>query len=141
MAELRDQLVQVALSWERAFGNAPQITAAISEYDAARLIGCSTRAYSAAMEGVSAVQKGHDFMFNGVRYQVKANRPSGKPGSKVTLVAKARNYAWDRLIWILYNRLYEIQEAWEWEVTAYREAFDSVKRISPNHMRLGKRLA
>ena len=97
------------------------------------LLGCDERA--------SAVQKGHDFVFNGMRYQVKANRPSGKRGSKVTLVPKARNYAWDRLIWIFYNPLYEIQEAWQWEVAAYREAFDSVTRLSPRHMRLGKQLA
>ena len=141
MEELRDQLVQAALSWERAFGNAPQVTTVLSEYDAARLVGCSVSTYSAAMKGVSVVQKGLDFVFDDVRYQIKANRPSGKPGSKVTLVAKANNYAWDRLIWILYNRLYEIQEAWQWEAEAYREAFDSTKRLSPNHMRRGKRLA
>lgn len=141
MKELRNQLIHAALSWEHAFGNAPQITTAISEYDAARLVGCSLSSYSAAMKGVSAVQKGHDFVFNGVRYQIKANRPSGKPGSKVTLVTKARNYEWDRLIWILYNRLYEIQEAWQWEVDAYREAFDPLNRLSPSHMRRGKRLA
>ena len=141
MNELREQLVHAALSWESAFGNAPQVTTVLSEYDAACLVGCSVDAYSTAMRGVSAVQKGHDFVFGHIRYQVKANRPSGKPGSKVTLVAKARNYAWDRLIWILYNRLYEIQEAWQWEVAAYREDFDSATRLSPRDMRRGERLA
>ena len=141
MNELRDQLVHAALSWESAFGNAPQVTTVLSEYDAACLVGCSVDSYSAAMISASAVQKGHDFVFDGIRYQVKANRPSGKQGSKVTLVPKARNYAWDRLIWILYNRFYEIQEAWQWEVVAYRGAFDSATRLSPRHMRQGKRLA
>jgi hypothetical protein len=141
MKELRNQLVRVALSWESAFGNAPQVTTVLSEYDAASLVGCSVDSYAAAMSSASAVQKGHDFVFGGIRYQVKANRPSGKRGSKVTLVPKARNYAWDRLIWILYNRLYEIEEAWQWEAPAYREAFDSVARLSPHHMRLGKQLA
>jgi hypothetical protein len=48
-----------------------------------------------------AVQyRGHDFEFKGQRHQVKANRRSGKPGSVVTLVPKAKNFDWDVLIWI-----------------------------------------
>ncbi len=35
--QLRDLLVQVSLEWERRFAVAPQITAAIAEYDAAKL--------------------------------------------------------------------------------------------------------
>ena len=98
-------------------------------------------AYASAMQGCSAVQKGHDFTFNGVKYQVKGNRLSGKPGSAVSWVPKASNYDWDYLIWILYDSRFEIQEAWEWHVADYRSAFDSVKRLSPAHMRRGKRLA
>ena len=141
MEELREKLVEATLAWERAFGNAPLITTVLSEYDAARLIGCSTESYSCVMQGVSAVQKGHDFVFNGSRYQVKGNRPSGKPGSFVTWVPKATNYDWDYLIWILYNTQYQIQEAWLWKVSAYVEAFDAVKRLSPAHLRRGKQLA
>ena len=141
MEELREQLVKAALAWERAFGNAPLITTVLSEYDAAKLLGCSLEVYSTSMQGLSAVQKGHDFIFNGLRYQVKGNRPSGKRGSFVTWVPKATNYHWDYLIWVLYNSQYEIQEAWQWEVRAYVEAFDTVKRLSPAHLRLGKRLA
>ncbi len=92
------------------------------------------------MCGATAVQKGHDFIFNSSRYQVKANRPSGKPGSFVTLVPKSKNYEWDFLIWLLYDPQYQIQEAWLWEVGAYKAAFDSVKRLSPSHYRKGKRL-
>lgn len=66
------------------------------------------------MQGKTVVQRGHDFVFNGARYQVKANRPSGKPGSTVTLVSKVKNYDWDFLVWVHYDRLYEIQEAWQW---------------------------
>jgi len=141
MSELREQLVKATLAWERAFGNAPLITTVLSEYDAALLVGCSAAAYSLAMQGVSAVQKGHDFIFNGAKYQVKGNRPSGKRGSFVTWVPKATNYHWDFLVWILYDSQYQIQEAWQWEVAAYVEAFDSVKRLSPAHLRLGMRLA
>lgn len=141
MNELRQKLVETALAWESAFGNAPSITSALSEFDAALLIGQSADEYSASMQGKTSVQKGFDFEFEGARYQVKANRPSGKPGSFVTLVPKAKNYEWDFLVWVLYNPYYEIEEAWLWAVSAYIAAFDSVKRLSPSHYRQGKRLA
>ena len=140
MNDLREKLVEAALAWEWTFGIAPSIISALSEFDAAMLISCSAEDYSASMCGATAVQKGHDFTFNSSRYQVKANRPSGKPGSFVTLVPKAKNYDWDFLIWLLYNPQYEVQEAWLWEVAAYKTAFDSVKRLSPFHYRKGKRL-
>ena len=137
----RERLVEAALAWERAFGNAPQITTVLSEHDAARLVGCFEDAYSRAMQGMTAVRKGYDFVFDGARYQVKGNHPSGKRGSFVTWVPKAANYDWDYLVWILYDSRYEVQEAWQWEVSAYRQAFDTVKRLSPAHLRLGTRLA
>lgn len=140
MNDLRQRLVEAALAWERTFGIAPSITSALSEFDAAMLIGCSAGEYSTSMCGATAVQKGHDFTFNNARYQVKANRPSGKPGSFVTLVPKSKNYEWDFLIWLLYDPQYQIREAWLWEVGAYTAAFDSVKRLSPSHYRKGKRL-
>jgi hypothetical protein len=140
MKDLRDQLVNVALAWEGSFGNAPHITAALSELDAALLVGFPIEEYARSMQGMTAVQRGHDFKFNGARYQVKANRPSGKRGSFVTLVPRAHNFEWDYLIWILYNSRYEIQEAWLWEVAPYREAFEFVKRLSPAHYRNGQRL-
>lgn len=118
MNDLRQKLVETSLAWERAFGNAPSITSALSEFDAASLIGCSAENYSTSMQGMTSVQKGYDFKFNGARYQVKGNRPSGKPGSFVTLVPKATNYEWDFLIWVLYNQKYDIQEAWLWDVSA-----------------------
>lgn len=140
MQQLRDELVSLALKWEAAFGNAPHITAALSEFDAAQLVGCSLEQYGVCMQGATAVRRGYDFEFEGRRYQVKANRPSGKPGSMVTLVPKARSYDWDLLIWILYNRGYEIEEAWQWDARAYREAFEFLKRLSPFHYRKGIRL-
>lgn len=97
--------------WEQAFCNAPAITSAISELDAALLIGMTHEQYCAAVKGTTAVSKGADIAFNGVRDQIKVNRPSGKPGSFVTKVPKANNYDWDQLIWNLYNPRYEIQEA------------------------------
>jgi hypothetical protein len=141
MEDLRKRLVESALEWEQTFINAPCITSAISELDAALIIGASAKEYSISMQGMTSVRKGYDFRFNGARYQVKANRPSGKPGSPVTLVGKAKNYEWDYLIWVLYNPQYEIQEAWLWEVSEYKAAFDTMARLSPAHYRQGKRLA
>ena len=135
---LRKRLVEVALEWQEKFGVSPSITSSLSEYDAAMLVGMTESEYSEYMKPKTAVSKGTDFMFNGIRYQVKANRPSGKPGSYVTMVPKATNYEWDKLIWILYDKNYIMQEDWEWNVKDYIIAFDNVKRLSPAHYRKGK---
>lgn len=139
-ASLRSRLVAVALEWERSFGVAPHITSAISEYDAAALVGHSDESFIQDCVGRTAVSRGTDFTYRGLRYQVKANRPSGKPGSPVTLVAKANNHEWDRLIWLLYDRHYDLQEAWEWDVAAYRAAIDERAHVRPPDMRHGRRL-
>ncbi len=139
--DLRQSLVQVALEWQKAYGVAPAITSAISEYDAAILVGMTEEEYSAYMQDKTAVCRGYDFLYKGIRYQIKAHRPSGKPGSFITNAGKARNYDWDILIWIRYNTEYEIQEAWAWERDKYIEAFDAITRISPDHMRMGRKLA
>ena len=116
------------------------ITNALSQYDAARIVGHTP--VSLALDGIgrTAVTRGLDFSYGGVRYQVKACRPSGKPGSFVTKVPSATNYDWERLIWILYDREYRLLEAWEWNVEDYRTAFDEVKRLNPKHMRAGRAL-
>ena len=101
---LRDKLVEIALQWQEKFGVAPQITTVVSEYDAAMLVGMPEKEYSEYMQDKTAVNKGSDFVFNHKRYQIKANRPSGKPGSFVTRCPKASNYEWDKLIWILYDK-------------------------------------
>ena len=136
--QLSNKLVEIALQWQERYGVAPSITSTISEYDAAMLVGMSENEYSAYMKDKTAVNKGSDFVFNNTRYQVKANRPSGKKGSFVTMVPKAANYEWDRLIWILYDKNYVIQEAWEWGVEEYKDAFDAIKRLSPDHYRKGR---
>ena len=74
---LRDRLVAVTLEWESVFGVAPSITSAVSEYDAACLVGHTDESYGKVCAGRTAVTRGCDFTFNGLRYQVKANRPSG----------------------------------------------------------------
>ena len=140
MDNIRHSLICIALEWEKKFFVIPQITSAVSEYDAARLLGCDEQSYSNAMKGQTAVTRGHDFVHNGKKYQVKANRPSGKPGSSVTLVGKAKNYEWDYLIWILYDREYNILEAWEFQAAEYKELFHGKKRLSPSDMRKGKLL-
>ena len=137
---LRDLLVAHVLEWERRFGVAPSATSAISEFDAAMLVGHTHETFAAQAEGRTAVSRGYDFIHDQLRYQVKANRPSGKPGSKVTLVSRARNYDWDRLVWILYDPNFRMKEAWQWEVGDYRRRFETVKRLGPKEMHGGKQL-
>lgn len=141
MQELRQNLIKVTLEWQRQYGVAPAITSTLSEYDAAKLIGMSDQDYAEYMCDRTAVSRGHDFIHNKIQYQIKAHRPSGKPGSFITNAGKARNYDWDILIWIRYNTEYEIQEAWAWTRETYISAFDSATRVSPIDMRKGQRLA
>ena len=117
------------------------MTCAISEYDAALMVGLEPEAIGLQAVGRTAVSKGWDFVCDGIKYQVKANRPSGKKGSFVTRVGLASNYDWDRLVWVLYDREFVVQEAWIWTVEEYFAAFDGVKRGNPDQMRRGKRLA
>lgn len=138
---LRNQLVQLALKWQEMYGVAPAITSTVSEYDAAMILGMSEEEYSSYMQDKTAVARGHDFVFRKRRYQIKAHRPSGKPGSRITNAGKARNYDWDVLIWIRYDVDYTIEEAWSWERDAYVRAFDAKSRISPEDMRMGTRIA
>ena len=140
-SSLRTGLVANALRWEQRFGNAPSITTVLSEYDAAMLVGMTEDEYAKCMQGATTVQKGYDFRFNGQRFQVKGNRPSGKLGSNVTWVPKATNYDWDHLIWTLYDPAYQIVEAREWDVANYQTQFHEVKRMSPAHHRQGKCLS
>ena len=137
---LREKLVEITLEWEKQFGVAPNITSTVSEYDAAMLVGMSEKEYSNYMQGMTAVHKGFDFLFNGIRYQIKACRPSGKPGSEVKKVQNVGNYNFDKYIWILYNKEYEIQEVWEWDVKDFAATFPIDKRISPKEIRAGKPL-
>ena len=138
--DLRDQLVALALKWQETYGVAPSITSTISEYDAAMLVGMTDSQYSEYMQDKTAVARGHDFIHGGIKYQIKAHRPSGKKGSKITNASKANNYEWDILIWIRYDQFYEIEEAWSWDRESYISCFDSAKRISPADMRQGRRL-
>jgi len=128
----------LALEWQAKFGVAPSITSSISEYDAAMLLGMTEDEYSRYMQDKTAVTKGHDFIFNGNRYQIKATRPSGKRGSKITNVPNAKNRNWDKIIWVLYDKNYVMLEAWEWGVEEYGSAFEPNQRLSPDHYRQGK---
>lgn len=139
-SELRNRLVSVALEWERVFGVEPWILSALSEYDAARLVGHTDESYRKNRLGRAALTYGSDFSYNGLRYHIKANRLSGKLDSFITRVAEARNYNWDILVWLLYDHNFRIEEAWEWEVEQYRAEFEGRSPLSPLDMRQGKRL-
>ena len=90
--DLRNLLVGVSLEWEKRFSVAPGITSTIAEYDAAKLKETTLEIGKGRDASDTAVTKGVDFRKGILRYQVKSNRPSGKPGSPVTLVGKASNY-------------------------------------------------
>lgn len=140
--KLRKQLVNAALKWERHLGVAPSITTAVSELDAARLVGMKEDNYCRDGRLRTAVSRDVDFVCNRTRYQVTANRPSGKPWSKVTLVSRKteekRPFGWDKLIWLLYDRRYVLQEAWVFTAKKYRKLFSHLTRLSPDHMRKGR---
>ena len=135
MEELRKQLVKITLAWECRYGVAPRITATVSEYDAAILVGMREEDYSEYMQDKTAVSRGWDFEFKGIRYQIKGTRPSGKPGSEVKKAFKLNNYNWDVLIWINYNKNYEMVEAWAWKVKNYEREFDLGKSIRCEEVR------
>lgn len=62
---LRDCLVAVTLEWERVFGVAPTITSAVSEYDAACLVGHTDESYGEVCVGRTDVTRGCDFILTG----------------------------------------------------------------------------
>ncbi len=64
---LREELIKIALQWQERFGVAPSITSAISEYDAAMLVGMSESEYSDYMKDKTAVNKGVDFIYRDIR--------------------------------------------------------------------------
>jgi hypothetical protein len=137
---LRDQLVSIALEWQRIYGNAPAITGTLGEYDAAMLVGCSESDYQAQMRDRSVVAPDYDFVHQDLRYQVRANRPSGRRGSPVTLVSKPRSYEWDYFVWVHYHTDFRLREVWRWTAAEFQTQFGSVRRLSPTHVRRGERL-
>ncbi len=139
-AALRAARVRDALAWARRYGVLPRTTSAVSEHDAARLAGLSEAASAASMAGATAVRRGDDVVFDGRRYQVKANRPSGKPGNGVTLVGTPTHDGWDVLSWILCDRWFRIEEAWSWVVGPYTPALDPKTGLRPDDDRKGRRL-
>ena len=66
---LRERLVGMALEWEEHFGVAPSITTAISELDAARLVGVKEEAYCTEGKLRTAVSK--DFDFSGKAFAIR----------------------------------------------------------------------
>jgi len=76
-SNLVPRLVEVALRWQKRFGVAPAVTSALSELDAALLVGMSEDEYCSDCASRTAVTRGYDFTHRAHRYQVKANRPSG----------------------------------------------------------------
>ena len=142
---IRDELVQIALKWEEKFGFFPGqagITAAVSEYDAAMMLGHTEAEYIISLNGRSSVGRGHDFVWKDKRIQVKANRPSGLPGSAVWNAGpKVKTDGWDIFIYILYDKGYVVQEAYQFDRDAYERMFSNKKALRLEDMRKGHRLS
>jgi len=141
---IRDTLVQTVLKWEETFGFFPGqagITAAISEYDAARKLGLNEVDYQASIPDRTAVSRGYDFIFRNERIQVKANRPSRRPGSAVWNVGKkVKTDGWDILIYILYDEDYVIQKAYKFKSDEYQRMFSDKTSLRLEDMRQGTSL-
>jgi len=151
METMKDKLVKLALEWEDKFGVAPRITASISEYDAAMVTGMTEDEYSQEMQDKTAVGEGYDFEYNKLKYQVKGSRPSKKrekehPKDPVTKVGKAAieykdvSKPWDKLIWVLYDKKFEPQGAWEWDFDDYKREITPLEYVRPGHMKRGKQI-
>lgn len=76
------------------------------------LLGATEAKHSRAMQGATAVRRGHHFASRGNRIQVKGTRPSGMPGSTIAKVPGATNDDWDQLVWGSYDPKCEVEEAW-----------------------------
>jgi hypothetical protein len=139
-AKLRAQLVQTARQWEECCGVAPQITNAIAELDAARLVGMTEEKYCADGRKRTAVSGDFDFIHKCLRYEVTGSRPSGKEGSKVSKVSNKLKKDCDLIVWVLYDQCYAMEEAWEFDAENYKRMFANVAHLWPPHMRLGHRL-
>jgi hypothetical protein len=142
---IRNQLVQIVLEWEKRFGFFPGqagVTAAVSEYDAAMRLGLDETEYIASTRGRSSVGRGYDFLFKNKRIQVKANRPSGRPGSAVWNAGpKVKTDGWDKLIYILYDKDYEVIEAYQFDCNTYEKMFSNKKKLRLEDMRKGDKLS
>ena len=135
---LRSRLCESALNWQEKYRTIPHIMSAISEYDAARIIGMSEEEYAERRRGRGPT----DFVHGGNRYRVRGLRREEGGGRPNSLVIHRRptNYEWDYFIFILYNKSYEIREAWIWCAASYREYFDRNDNMTLNDMRLGENL-
>jgi hypothetical protein len=140
-SDIRARLAGLAIEWEHRYGVAPPITSAISEYDAAMLLGLSDDEYASSCVGRSAVTPGTDFVHRGIRYQVKANRPSGRAGSTVTIISKPRNLGFDVLVWVLYRPDFSFDEVWTVDVATFERELHGLTYLRPVQLRaVGSRL-
>ena len=131
----REQLISQSLAWESAFGKSPSITGELGEIDAIFSLGFLTPETLRKRRSASAVKSKSDFEVNGLRYQVKANRPSGRPGSKVTKIGVPKPDGWDELLWVLYNKDYRVQEFWKIDHRTFWQALGGNKHLRPKIIR------
>ena len=144
MPSLRDHLVKSTLEWREKYGSAPHITSTISEYDAARLIGMSEEEY--AQRTIDSRRR-FNFIYKKKRYQVHGTRQFSQLPESVAIEKKTIKYGCNYFIRVLYNKSYEIQEAWLWDINSVngpdtgkglKQYFESNDRMTFADLRLGK---
>jgi hypothetical protein len=110
----------------------------LREYDAAIKLGHNEDEYIDSIKGRGSVGRGYDFVFNNERIQVKANRPSRRPGAAVwNSGPKVNTDSWDILIYILYDEDYKIQEAYRFDSRTYESMFSGRASLRLKDMRKG----
>ena len=135
----RTLLVAMAFDWERRFGIATVPLSKISEHDVCRLLGLPDEIWALDGQRVVRLTDGH-VTLGKVRARVNADRSDVRPASWLTLVAHSSGAGWDKLFWMLYDKEYELCEAWELPIVDPDQDFDERLRLTPADMRQGRRL-
>lgn len=135
----RPRLVEMAFDWERRFGVAPVPLSWISEYDVVRLLGLFDDSFAFHCVRFMVVTDG-DVTVGKTRFSVNADRPDVRPAAYLTQVAHSSGYGWDKLYWMLYDKQYELCEAWELPIFDRDQDLDERLRLTPADLRRGTRL-
>ena len=137
---LRTTLVALVPEWEKRYGVAPFITAAVSEYDAARLVGHTPETFFAGLRGSHGSYSRHGLLLQ--RSSVSDQSLSAQRKTRFVhyLGAKSNELRMGSTGLASVCGEFQLLEAWEWYVADYQSSFDTIKRLSPAHMRTGRRL-
>lgn len=163
--EITDRLIKCSIEFENQTGIVPAVSSALSEIDAMIGIGMSEKDIFGYKIKQKTRQKGHDFEYRGLKYQVKVDRESIKEGfgpgkNKHNSLISPRG-EWDVLIWIEYDCDYKIISAYKWTKKDFKDKkikdenkktkkirhfnslkwmFDHNNGIRPQHIKQGNKI-